>query len=345
MAAGPWAPSQEQHLQSRSSRPCRSASERCCCLLITLIIENYRFSVGNVYLHPTFPKLPISIAVMSHPPVRFRQRWPLRLRTACCCRTGRWPGDRRLPPGTVLDRALHMQQCPRGWHSHQSGARAPYPSWVPAAGVGSACPVAQESRGRRWCHPMHGRWLTVLGRGGHPGQPCQGAALPSSALCSRPSRSWLTRGCFIAREPSGRGSLPGDGRGFLQRDFCARCFPSLLAQCLWAARASGAPSWSVGFKEALPVLVTLWGGLMGWLVPAVGACPGPAQGCVSRASPCTRQLPQRGASPASHQRGRPVSEVLLGQAVFPCLCAPAMTPRSFGTRPPGRAGARADAQV
>lgn len=38
-----------------------------------------------------------------------------------------------------------------------------------------------------------------------------------------------------------------------------RCFPSLLAQCLWAARALGAPSWSVGFKEALPVLVPAGG--------------------------------------------------------------------------------------
>lgn len=60
-----------------SHHPCCSASERCRCLLITLIIENYRFSVGNVYLHPTFPKLPISIAVMSYPPARFRQRWAL----------------------------------------------------------------------------------------------------------------------------------------------------------------------------------------------------------------------------------------------------------------------------
>lgn len=110
---GPWAPSQERRLQSRSSRPCCSASERCCCLLITLIIENYRFSVGNVYLHPTFPKLPISIAVMSHPPVRFRQRWPPRLRTTCCCRTGQWPGDRRLPPGTVLARALRADTASR----------------------------------------------------------------------------------------------------------------------------------------------------------------------------------------------------------------------------------------
>lgn len=140
------------------------------------------------------------------------------------------------------------------------------PSSVPERGACSRCgkclPGGTGEQGTAMVSPR--AWAVAdgagqRGRGGHPGQPCQGAALPSSALCSRPSRSWLTRGCFIAREPSGRGSLPGDGRGFLQRDFCARCFPSLLAQCLWAARASGAPSWSVGFKEALPVLVTLGG--------------------------------------------------------------------------------------
>lgn len=34
---------------------------------------------GNVYLHPTFPKLPISVVVMSHPPMRFRWCWALHL--------------------------------------------------------------------------------------------------------------------------------------------------------------------------------------------------------------------------------------------------------------------------
>lgn len=80
-----------------SQHPGCSASEHSSCLLITLIIENYRFSVGNVYLHPTFPKLPISIAVMSHPPVPFRQHWPLYLQAAWAT-----PGHRQLPPGTAL---------------------------------------------------------------------------------------------------------------------------------------------------------------------------------------------------------------------------------------------------
>lgn len=94
-----------------SHHPDCSASEHAGCLLITLTIENYRFSLGNVYLHPTFPKLPISISVMSHPPVRFRQLWPLYLQAACAT-----PGDRQLPPGPA---------------AMQTGACAPFSSQRP----------------------------------------------------------------------------------------------------------------------------------------------------------------------------------------------------------------------
>lgn len=38
------------------------------CLLITLIIEDYRLPLENVYLHPAFPKPPISSAVMLYLP-------------------------------------------------------------------------------------------------------------------------------------------------------------------------------------------------------------------------------------------------------------------------------------
>lgn len=102
-----------------SHHPGCSASECSSCLLITLIIENYRFSVGNVYLHPTFPKLPISISVMSHPPVCFRQLWLLYLQ-------GAWatPGDRQLPPGTALAHALRVLAS--GLCSNADSACAPY---------------------------------------------------------------------------------------------------------------------------------------------------------------------------------------------------------------------------
>lgn len=102
-----------------SHHPGCSASEHSSCLLITLIIENYGFSVGNVYLHPTFPKLPISISVMSHPPVRFRQLWPLCLQAAWAT-----PGDRQLAPGTALAHALHV--LPSGLVSNADSSCAPY---------------------------------------------------------------------------------------------------------------------------------------------------------------------------------------------------------------------------
>ena len=143
-----------------SHHPCCSASEHCCCLLIMLIIENYRFSVGNVYLHPTFPKLPISIAVMSHPPARFRQRWPFLPVGSLLLWGGlaAWAtrGDGQLPPGTVLAHALRVPQSPQGRCSDAGSACALYPSWVPpptASCLGSACSTAQESRGQRWVSP------------------------------------------------------------------------------------------------------------------------------------------------------------------------------------------------
>lgn len=46
---------------------------------------------------------------MSHPPVHFRQHWPLYLLAAWAA-----PGDRQLPPGTALARALHVLQSSQG---------------------------------------------------------------------------------------------------------------------------------------------------------------------------------------------------------------------------------------
>lgn len=95
------------------------------------------------------------------------------------------------------------------------------PSSVPKLGWGGKClPSGIREQGTAMVSPR--AWMVADGaeqrdRGGRAGQPGQGAVLPSSAFCSWPSWSWLTRGCFIAGEPSGRGSLPGNGCGFLQR--------------------------------------------------------------------------------------------------------------------------------
>lgn len=155
-----------------SHHPCCSASERCCCLLIMLIIENYRFSVGNVYLHPTFPKLPISIAVMSHPPARFRQRWPFCLRAACCCREGWWRG-----PHVGMGDCLLAQRWPMLCACHRAlGAsaamqavpvlctQAEYLHPLPAAWKVPAqqCRRVGDCDG---CHLAHRQWLMGLSRG------------------------------------------------------------------------------------------------------------------------------------------------------------------------------------
>lgn len=125
-----------------------------------LIIENYRFSVGNVCLHPTFPKLPISIAVMSHSPACFRQRWPLCLWTACCCREGWWRGTH---VGTGPACVLHVPQSPWGCCSHAGSACAPYPSWVPAPTAG--CLGSARVGDSDGCHLEHRQWLLGLSRG------------------------------------------------------------------------------------------------------------------------------------------------------------------------------------
>lgn len=159
--------------------------EHSSCLLITLIIENYRFSIGNVYLHPTFPKLPISIAVMSHPPVCFHQHWSLYLQAAWATR-----GERQLPPGTALAMPCIaakpsglLQQC----RHYLCSILKPVPAPT-AACLGSACCTAQEQRGHRW---VSLRAQLVVGgteQGDHESCSCQhsqGAVLPTSAFCSQ----------------------------------------------------------------------------------------------------------------------------------------------------------------
>lgn len=197
-----------------SHHPGCSTSEHCSCLLITLIIENYRFSVGNVCLHPTFPKLPISIAVMSHPPVRFRQHWPLYLQAAWAT-----PGDRQLSPGTALARALCaaepsglVQQC------RQCLCSILEPVPAPTAGcLGSGCCTAQEQRGHRWVSPCAQLVVDGAEQRDHESfscQPSQGAVLPNSAFCSQLIQSWQT-GISLPEKPSDT-ALPSDERGCLQ---------------------------------------------------------------------------------------------------------------------------------
>lgn len=130
----------------RSQHPHCSASERCCRLLIKLIIENYRFSVGNVYLHPTFPKLPISIAVMSHPPVSFRQRWPLCLQAACCCGEG-W----RRGPRVVTGDCRLAQRWP---------VPCPCRKALRAGAAMQAVPVLRTRAG--YLHPLPAAWEVLF---------------------------------------------------------------------------------------------------------------------------------------------------------------------------------------
>lgn len=146
-----------------SHHPGCSASEHSSCLLITLIIENYRFSVGNVYLHPTFPKLPISITVMSHPPVCFRQHWALYLQAAWAT-----PEERQLPPGTALACALRVLQSPQGQCSNAGSACAPYSSQYPhplLAAWEVPAPQHRSTGDIDGCHLVHSWWLMGLSRG------------------------------------------------------------------------------------------------------------------------------------------------------------------------------------